>query len=41
MGCSCATSFCDFDLTFDLVIVTMSFKILLWAITFIPKGVEG
>ena len=28
MGCRCATSFCDLDLTFDLIIVTMSFKIL-------------
>ena len=28
MGCRCATSFCDLDLTVDLVIVTMSFKIL-------------
>ena len=28
MGCRCATSFCDLDLTFDLVIVTMRFKIL-------------
>ena len=27
-GCKCATSWCDLDLTFDLVIVTMSFKIL-------------
>ena len=26
MGCRCATSFCDLDLTFDLVIVTMSLK---------------
>ena len=26
-GCRCATSWCDFDLTFDLV-VTMRFKIL-------------
>ena len=25
-GCRCATSWCDLDLTFDLVIVTMSFK---------------
>ena len=28
MCCKCANSFCDLDLTFDLVIVTMSFKIL-------------
>ena len=28
MGCRCATSFSDLDLTFDLVMVTMSFKIL-------------
>ena len=27
-GCRCATSWCDLDLTFDLVIVTMTFKIL-------------
>ena len=26
IGCRCATSFCDLDLTFDLVIVTMSFN---------------
>ena len=26
--CRCATSWCDLDLTFDLVVVTMSFKIL-------------
>ena len=26
--CRCATSWCDLDLTFDLVMVTMSFKIL-------------
>ena len=26
-GCRCAISWCDLDLTFDLVIVTMSFKI--------------
>ena len=29
-GCRCATSWCDLDLTFDLVIETMSFKILSW-----------
>ena len=28
MGCRYAASFCDLDLTFDLVIVAMSFKIL-------------
>ena len=27
-GCTCAMSWCDLDLTFDLVIVTVSFKIL-------------
>ena len=27
-GCRCAMSWCHLDLTFDLVIVTMSFKIL-------------
>ena len=27
-GCRCATSWCDLDLTFDLVLVTMSFKML-------------
>ena len=27
-GCRCATLWCDLDSTFDLVIVTMSFKIL-------------
>ena len=27
-GCRCATSWGDLDLTFDLVIVTISFKIL-------------
>ena len=27
-GCRCATSWCDLDLTFDLVVVTMTFKIL-------------
>ena len=26
--CRCATSWCDLDLTFDLVVLTMSFKIL-------------
>ena len=26
-GCRCATSWCDFDLTFDLGIVTLSLKI--------------
>ena len=25
-GCRCATSWCNLDLTFDLVIMTMSFK---------------
>ena len=27
-GCRCATSWCDLDLTFDHVVVTMSVKIL-------------
>ena len=27
-GCRCDTSCCNFDLSFDLVIVTMGFKIL-------------
>ena len=27
-GCRCAALWCDLDLTFDLVILTMSFKIL-------------
>ena len=27
-GCRCAMSWCDFDLTFDLVVVTLTFKIL-------------
>ena len=27
-GCSCATSWSDFDLTFDLAVVTLSLKIL-------------
>ena len=26
--CRCATTWCDFDLTFDLAIVTLTFKIL-------------
>ena len=26
-GCMCAVSWCDLDLTFDLVIVTLTFKI--------------
>ena len=29
MVCRCATSFSDLDLTFDLVVVTMNFKIFL------------
>ena len=29
-GCRCATSWCDLDLTFDLAIVTLAFKILSW-----------
>ena len=27
-GCRCAMSWCNLDLTFDLLIVTMNFKIL-------------
>ena len=27
-GCRCATSCCDLDLTFDLAIVTLTYKIL-------------
>ena len=27
-GCKCATSLCDLDLTFDLAIVTLTYKIL-------------
>ena len=27
-GCRCATSWCDLDLTFDLAIMTLSYKIL-------------
>ena len=27
-GCRCAMSWCDLDLTFSLVIVSMSFKLL-------------
>ena len=27
-GCRCATSWCDLDLTFDLAIVTLIYKIL-------------
>ena len=26
-GCRCATSWCDLDLTFDLAVVTLTFKI--------------
>ena len=28
IGCRCATSWCDLDLTFDLAAVTLSLKIL-------------
>ena len=28
MGCRCATSWYDLDLTFDLAVVTLNFKIL-------------
>ena len=27
-GCRCTTSWCDLDLTFEVVIVTLSFKFL-------------
>ena len=27
-GCRCAASWCDLDLTFDLVVVTLTYKIL-------------
>ena len=27
-GCKCATSWCDLDSTFDLAIVTLTYKIL-------------
>ena len=27
-GCRCAVSWCDIDLTFDLAVVTLTFKIL-------------
>ena len=27
-GCRCATSWCDLDLTFDLAIMTLTYKIL-------------
>ena len=26
-GCKCASSWCDLDLTFDLAVVTLTFKI--------------
>ena len=28
-GCRCTTSWCDLDLTFDLSVVTLTFKIFL------------
>ena len=28
MGCRCAMSWCDLDLTIDLAVVTLSYKIL-------------
>ena len=28
LGCRCATSWCDLDLTFDLAVVTLTYKIL-------------
>ena len=27
-GCRCATSWCDLDLTFDLAVVTLTYKML-------------
>ena len=27
-GCICAASYCDLDLTFDLAVVTLNYKIL-------------
>ena len=35
-GCRCAVSWCDLDLTFDLVIVTISFKKSFLGISLIP-----
>ena len=32
-GCRSATSWCDLVLTFDLAVVTLSFKNLVWAIS--------
>ena len=29
-GCRCATSRCDLDLTFDLAIMTLTYKIFSW-----------
>ena len=34
-GCRCTASWCDLDLTFDLIILTMSFKILSGLLTFV------
>ena len=34
-GCQCATSWCELNLTFDLVVVTMSFKILSGLLNFV------
>ena len=28
MGCRCATSWCELDLTFDFAVVTLNYKIL-------------
>ena len=41
MGCRCATPLCDLDLTFDRVIVTMSFKVLSGLFLGFHKDVEG
>ena len=38
--CKCAKSWCDIDLTFDLVIVTLKFKILSRAVGFIFETVR-
>ena len=29
-GCWCAMSWCDLDLTFDIAVMTLTFKILSW-----------
>ena len=35
-GCRCKTSWYYLDLTFDLAIVTLTFKIFVWAISMKP-----